>query len=166
MPDGDITIKIEGVGDVINALEAMKARLDVATRAATVKSGQTLQSKAVGNFEGTHAPGMPHQGGSKPNTVTGNLQRSIIAWPVVRQGIARYSVQINPTAIYSRIIELGGTITPKEKRYLSWISDTGKRVYRKQVTLRGWPYLAPATRDTAAVMNNIFESYWSGALHG
>src|ERR1022692_1044617 len=163
MPDGDITVEITGVSDVVRALESMKLRIDAATRQATVKSGQTLQSKAVSNFRGTHAPGEWHVGGDSPNTVTGNLQRSITAWPVVHQGIGRYSIQVNPTAIYSRVIELGATITPKDKEFLSWIGVRADgsvgRIYKREVTVPPYPYFRPATKSTTLVMRTIYSSY-------
>ena len=163
-----ITVKFEGVADTIAAIESLKARIEIATREATVAAGNTLQRKAVANFEGSHAPGEWHVGGSRPNTVSGDLQRSITVWPVVHEGLARYSIQINPTMIYSRLIELGGTVTPKTARYLSWIgrrSDASwGRIYKKRVTIAPHPYLEPATRDTATVMPQLFATYWGGAI--
>ena len=144
-----ITVNIEGVSDAIAALEHMKTKVIVATRQATERSGSVLQATAVGEFNN----------GTAPNTRTGFLQRSIIAWPVVQQGPATYMVQVNPTAIYSRIQELGGTITPKERQYLSWVTD-GRRYFKKSVTLRPRPYLRPATESMVTKMPPIFYEAW------
>ena len=165
-----ITIKSEGAAESIAAIESLKARIEIATRQATVTAGNTLQKKAVENFVGTHAPGEWHVGGpgSKPNTVSGNLQRSITVWPVVHEGLAQYRIQVNPTAIYARLIELGGTVTPKSAQYLSWIgrrSDASwGRIYKRRVTIAPHPYFEPAVRDTIAVMPRIFMTYWGGAI--
>ena len=169
MADG-IEIKIEGVSAVVTAIEALKSRLDIATRVATTKSGQTLQSKAVSNFRGTHTRVEHHLGGDSPNTVTGNLQRSIITRPTIHIGPGRYQSVVTPTAIYSRVIELGATITPTEKEYLSWIGIRADgslgRIYKKSVVVPPYPYFIPAYRSTALVMRNIYSTYWGAAFNG
>ena len=75
----DITVRISGVNDVIAALEAVKKRVDLATRIATQESGRKLQSDARGNFAGSHPGGFHHVGGNRPEIrVTGHLQASIL----------------------------------------------------------------------------------------
>ena len=56
-------------------------------------------------------------------------------------------VDVGPTAIHGRIRELGGIIKPVFAKMLSWINDAGERVFAKQVTVVGKPYLAPAITD-------------------
>src|ERR1017187_275061 len=152
-----IHVEIEGVSEAISALEKLKAKVTLATREATAKSGSVLQATAVAEFN--------H--GDAPHTRTGNLQRSIRTWPVVQEGPARYRVQVNPTAIYSRIQELGGTITPKEKDFLSWIGvradGTVGRIYKRSVTLRPRPYLRPATESMGPKMEIVYGTAWRSA---
>lgn len=150
---GEIKITINGLSDLTSALDAVKARLDIATRQATIEAAQRLQSNAVSNFNVAPAP----------TTRTGNLQRSIKSSPVMQQGIGKYTIKVGPTAIYARIIELGGTITPKEAKMLSWISG-GKRVFAHSVTIRPHPYFEPAYVRTVGQLRPIFESAWRKAL--
>ena len=152
-----ITVKIEGVSEAIATLDKIKAKVSLATREATERSGSVLQAQAVSEFN--------H--GTAPHTRTGNLQRSIRTWPVVQEGAARYRVQVNPTAIYSRIQELGGTITPKEKEFLSWIGvradGTVGRIFKRSVTLRPRPYLRPALESMGPKMDIVYGTAWRSA---
>lgn len=163
----EITVRFEGIQECIDAIEKIKFDLIDATERATEEVGKVLQRTARANFVGQHPPGFPHVGGDKPNVATGQLQGSITTLPVVAEGLARFSVTVGPTTIYARVIELGGTITPQEATYLSWFSPwLGRRVYRKEVTLTGWPYFRPAYETTVAGMNHVYEQYWKEAFHG
>lgn len=162
------------------AIDALIARMDAATAVATSAAGNQLVSAAVGNFEGAHAVGFPHVGGTKPNTVTGNLQRSIKAQPVRSAGAYRYSVTVGPHAIYSRIIELGGRITPKKGPFLVWTlgprpsSKEGWRAAQKaglvrrarSVTISPHPYFSPAVVSVARKLPQLFIKYWDKAING
>lgn len=164
-----IRVQFDGRAEAIDAIERIKLLLLAVTPDATKAAGDFLQKTARSNFVGSHPPGFPHMafGGDRPNTATGNLQQSITVLPVVAEGPARYSVTVGPTIVYARIIELGGTITPKESEYLSWFSPwLGRRIYRKSVHLDGWPYFRPAYETTVGAMNSIFEEYWGAALNG
>ena len=148
---------VEGVPDAILALNKLKAKVNLATREATTRAGGVLRTTAVAEFN--------H--GDAPHTRTGRLQDSITAWGVVQVGPARYMVQVNPTVIYSRIQELGGTITPKEHEFLSWIGvradGTVGRIYKRSVTLRPRPYLRPATESMYTKQPPIFSDAWRSA---
>lgn len=50
---------------------------------------------------------------------------------------------------YGRIQELGGTIRPKNGRYLSWIGKDGQRIFAKSVTIKGKHYLEKAGDSVA-----------------
>ena len=158
---------IEGVSEAITALERIKSKVDEATLKATVTSGQILQRAAVDNFHGSHAPGEWHIGGSAPNTVSGNLQRSIKSWPPVSMGPAHYSVQVNPTAIYSRVIELGAHISAKHAEFLSWVGrradGTWGLIQKRSVTIGPHPYLRPAVESMPPKMEQIFGDAWGDA---
>ena len=54
------------------------------------------------------------------------------------------TANIGPTVIYGRIHELGGIIKPITAKMLSWISETGERVFAKVVHMPARPYLRPA----------------------
>ncbi len=162
---GDVTIKIDGVSALIAALEAKKTAIDRATYAATGESGRLLQSDARRNFQGSHAPGFHHIGGDKPNTVTGDLQASIrFLTPTVKEGPGVYSNRSGPSAVYGRIIELGGHITPIAAKYLSWFdAQMGVQRFRKSVDIPPRPYFTPSRMALPPKMEAIFYRQWSGA---
>lgn len=163
--DIDIKVNKRSVTDLITALEEIKVKVDLATRRATEKSAQYLQARAVANFHGAHPVGWHHEGGNSPNTVTGFLQRSIIYSPITGSG-GRYTTHEGPTAIYSRVIELGATITHQEAAYLSWFdAQMGVRRFVKEVTIPPRPYFTPAVTSLAARMPGIFATELEAALN-
>lgn len=161
----DITITIDGVSDVVAALEIIKAKVDRATYVATDTSGRLLQSDARHNFQGAHAPGFHHIGGDKPNTVSGHLQGSIrFLTPTIKIGPGEYSNRSGPTAIYSRVIELGARIDAKTAKYLHWFdAQMGVDRFKKSVVIPPYPYFIPARMSLAPKMQSIFYSNWSDA---
>ena len=162
---GDMTVRIEGVGALIAALEAKKAAIDRATYEATDTSGRLLQSDARRNFSGAHAPGFWHTGGNQPNTVTGDLQASIrFLTPTIKEGPGKYSNRSGPTAIYGRVIELGAHIDAKTAKYLHWFDvQMGVDRYKKSVDIPPRPYFTPSRMALPPKMQSIFYSAWSGA---
>lgn len=168
MTVGNITVKFEGLSPLIAAIEAIKPRLDAATREATKETGNTLERDARANFEGTHAPGFWHVGGDKPNTVSGNLQQSIIfLQPVTPQGPGRFATRIGPTSIYSRVIELGAHIDAKTTEYLHWFdAQYGVDRYKKSVDIPPRPFFTPARMTLGPKMEAIFYTAWKEAWHG
>lgn len=168
---GTIRATLEDVPTVISALEDLKSRLIDATRDATSAAGSELQHKARANFIGIHARGEWHMGGgagSRPNVVSGALQASIVKWPIVAETPYRFMVQINPTLVYSRALELGAHITP-HGNWLSWVGrredGTWGRILRRSVTVMPHPYLRPATEDMIGATNPIFYNYILVAWH-
>ena len=55
--------------------------------------------------------------------------------------------EIGPTVIYGRIQELGGIITAIRAKMLSWVSDTGERIFAHLVQIPARPYLRPAVDE-------------------
>lgn len=162
---GTIRVNTIGVSATVEALEAYKARVSIATREATKASADALQRSARANFHGYHSPGFHHVGGSAPNIVTGNLQKSIVSSPVVQTGVGRFATRVGPTAIYSRVIELGGYITPKEKRYLSWFdAQVGVQRFEKGVSIPPHPFFVPAAEAMPPKMYEIFLEAWTEAV--
>ena len=53
-------------------------------------------------------------------------------------------VDVGPTVIYGRIHEFGGIIKPIRAKMLSWIADTGERIFANLVQIPARPYLRPA----------------------
>ena len=49
--------------------------------------------------------------------------------------------------VYARIHELGGIIKPVTAKMLSWVSDTGERIFANAVHIPARPYLRPAVDE-------------------
>lgn len=160
----EIKVTFSGLPDLLTAIESMKTRIDAATGRATSQGGQSIVNEAKANFIGSHPVGFPHVGGPTPNVVTGNLKRSIRTQTLQPLGQGKYRITAGPTAIYGRIIELGGTITPKDAHMLSWIGASGRRVFAKKVVIPPYPYFRPGYLTALSKMNEIFTSAWRKAL--
>jgi phage gpG-like protein len=76
---------------------------------------------------------------------SGNLMNSIQV-RVSKATETQAEAEIGPTAIYARIQELGGIITPVKAKMLSWIDD-GVRIFVKLVRIPARPYLRPAVDE-------------------
>jgi hypothetical protein len=95
-----------------------------------MRVGLAVERQAKLNFQGTRSyekrvskKGNPwlkitpprHVGGSGPNTVTGNLKRSIKT--TYRVGLGVYTAEVGPTMIYARQVEKGGGKWPPGVKY-------------------------------------------------
>lgn len=124
-----------------HALSSLVDKIDKETFAATTELASILEREAKSNFEGSHRKGQPHQGGSRPNVVTGHLRRSIQRESVQRLGAGYYMTRVYPTAIYGRAIELG---------------RAGHN--------SAYPYFGPALKTTRERAHAVLIKHWGGAL--
>jgi hypothetical protein len=115
-----------------------------------LQSGHLIEGNAKKNFEGNHAKGDPHVGGSKPNTVSGTLRRSIvtIGFPT---GPGSWEVRVAPTTVYGRRIELGFSG-----------SDSLGRNYSQPP----FSYFTPGYESAIPIIPRIFEDAWGKAMGG
>lgn len=131
--------------DGLAAFEASIARIadeaDAAARQIVTQSAALMEAKAKSNFSGSHKRGQPHEGGDKPNIVTGTLRRSIRSEPVTRHGFADYGTSVSPRTVYARRVELG---------------------YRGS---KGYPYFGPAARDVKPAIDALAARTWQQFLH-
>ena len=74
--------------------------------------------------------------------------------------VAGYSIvgDIGSNAPYARIHDVGGVITPKTKRLLSWIGESG-RVFAKSVTIPARPYFTPAMKKLEIKLDDDIKKY-------
>jgi hypothetical protein len=128
--------------DFNNAIAYMAKLTDEASRYVVQAGSLMLISQGQKNFQGSHAPGEPHVGGSFPNVVTGNLRRSISADSVLRLGLADYSVNVAPRMDYGRRVEYG---------------------YNGS---RGYPYFTPAVRTILPEFENLLYKTFAQVLGG
>lgn len=89
------------------------------------------------------------------NVRTGNLRRSIVASSKKLEG------SLESSAEYAAIHEFGGTIKPKNSKYLKFVIG-GQWKSVKQVIMPARPFLMPAFEDNMddisnIIINKIFE---------
>lgn len=114
-------IIIKNLSEVLAAIDGSKDKIEQGAQIGIMRAGLAVERQAKLNFQGTRSytkkvsrNGNPyivtspnkHVGGSFPNTVTGNLKRSIKT--TYRVGFGSYIAEIGPTMIYARQVEKGG----------------------------------------------------------
>ena len=144
-----IEIHVDGIGEVQAALTAAVARLDAATRVATVAAASLAEAatkdqlRKSSHQRGTPTPADP---GQPPALVSGNLMRSIaVKGPSGGGGL--YTAAIGPTAVYGRIQELGGA--------------TGRN---HATNLPPRPYVEPARKQVEPAIEATYIAAWRAVL--
>ncbi|WP_427130304.1 HK97 gp10 family phage protein [Pseudarthrobacter sp. S9] len=127
----------KGLGDLEKAFVRAGVQADAAARENVRVAAMTLVRDAQNNFEGSHKKGQPHVGGSKPNIVTGNLRRSIMADSLRHTAMGGYTTSVGPTLKYGRRVELG-------------LAPTG-----------AYPYFGPAAAHLRTEMAAIATANWA-----
>jgi hypothetical protein len=124
-------IVIKNLADVLAAIDGAAEKIEQGAQLGIMRVGLAVERQAKLNFQGTRSyqkrvskkTGNPwlkitppkHVGGSGPNTVTGNLKRSIRT--AYRHGFDTYTTEVGPTMIYARQVEKGGGKWPAGLKY-------------------------------------------------
>ena len=124
-------IVIKNLKDVLAAIDGAAEKIEQGAQLGVMRVGLQIERQAKLNFQGTRSyqkrvskkTGNPwlkitppkHVGGSGPNTVTGNLKRSIKT--TYRVGLGVYTAEVGPTMIYARQVEKGGGKWPAGLKY-------------------------------------------------
>lgn len=132
-----------GIPEFMGALEKVTRDADAASKMIVHTGSMKLVREAKANFDGSHKKGQPHQGGDKPNVVTGTLRRSIRATPVEKTGLFEYSSSVGPTVVYGRAVELG--YAPRN--------------------MRPFPYFNPAAEKVLPEIRDLAVNVWAGFLN-
>lgn len=114
-------IIVKNLREVLAAVDAVGEKVEQGAQIGIMRAGLAVERQAKINFQGTRSyekrvskngraylviTPPKHVGGSGPNTVTGNLKRSIKT--TYRVGFDSYIAEVGPTMIYSRQVEKGG----------------------------------------------------------
>ena len=119
MAGGAIVIK--NLKDIIDQIDGAEEKIDQGAQIGIMRAGLAIERQAKMNFQGTRSyerrvskrtgnaylkiTPPKHQGGSNPNTVTGNLKRSIHT--TFRKGFGTYVSEVGASMIYARTLEQG-----------------------------------------------------------
>jgi hypothetical protein len=109
-------IYIPNLAQVLAGIEATEEQIDFAAKFAISMAGYEVERLAKKNANGpTHKRGTPRQPTVGPNTITGNLKRSI--YSQTRIGFGTYISEVGASMEYSRQVELGGGNWPSGVKY-------------------------------------------------
>lgn len=119
MAGGAIVIK--NLKDIIDQIDGAEDKINQGAQIGIMRAGLAIERQAKMNFKGTRSyerrvskktgnaylkiTPPKHQGGSEPNTVTGNLKRSIHT--TYRKGFGTYTAEVGASMIYARTLEQG-----------------------------------------------------------
>lgn len=137
-----------GLSDVTAALAAIQARAEAAAVTIVQRGSAIVEAEAKKQFTQAHTRDTrtPSRPGEPPAVITGTLRRSIAADPVRLDGtVAKGAVY--PTAVYSRIQELGGI--------------TGRGHHTR---LPARPYMQPARKHAEDQLEVVAVTEWGLAL--
>ena len=114
-------IIIKNLSEVLAAVSGTATKIEQGAQIGIMRAGLAVERQAKLNFQGTRSyqkkvskkgnayivtTPKNHVGGAGPNTVTGNLKRSIKT--TYRVGFGSYIAEIGPTMVYARQVEKGG----------------------------------------------------------
>lgn len=110
-------IVIRNLPAVLAGLNATEKQMDFAAKYAISMAGYEVEREAKKNANGpAHKKGTPRISGFPgPNTITGNLKRSIFS--TVRIGFGTYIAEVGASMEYARQVELGGGNWPSGVKY-------------------------------------------------
>jgi len=134
---------VHGVGALKIALDklavsALAASVTIVKRSEAVVEGNIKKTFTEAHKSGSPTPSRP---GTPPAVITGTLRRSITSSPVTTNGLAAMG-RVYPTAVYSRIQELGGGALPAR------------------------PYMAPGYEASRPEISAIASAEWAKATRG
>jgi hypothetical protein len=110
-------IYIPNLAQVLAGLNATEQQLEFAAKYAISIAGYEVERQAKRNANGpAHKKGTPRiPGGVGPNTITGNLKRSI--YSSTRIGFGSYISEVGASMEYARQVEMGGGNWPSGVKY-------------------------------------------------
>lgn len=150
-------------GGFDKALDGALAKLGDKRREMMLGIGEVLISGTQKRFQDEKAPdGTPwikSQGPGKTMSKTKRLERSIDSAATEDQ------VMVGSNLVYARIRQKGGTIRPKNKKFLRFPGPDGQPVFVKEVTQPARPYLGVSDDDLEEVRAFIAE-YLADAFKG
>lgn len=144
-----VGVSVGGLDDFEAGLDVLKTRALAATRSATRDGLRTLKRRGIGRLSRYfHLPGTPTPSpvGEPPARISGHLAGSLTPSGPRPTGTG-FTGELGPTAVYSRIQELGG--------------QAGRG---HSVTIPPRPYLAPTVRDSRQDLRRTYLEAWRRAL--
>jgi hypothetical protein len=159
----EYSASVEGIPQWRKALQETLAALDGATRRATADGALLVEReiklilRLTSHKAGTPTPSAP---GSPPSYVTGFLARSSETRSARPDGAWRWHSEAGPTAVYSRIQELGGYVHIPAR---SW-QDFGPQRFEEYAHIPARPYVKPVYERVKGPIRNNYQRGWAEVL--
>lgn len=133
-------------------------------------AGSTLVGKIKRRFKtGTDQP--PEPAGGTPRNMRGDLARSIGRGEATEDGVDVGIVEDGGTLKYATIQEFGGTIVPKTKKMLAWVTNGKRRndpqaewARAKKVVIPPRPFMRPGAEENAELVGKVFANRVESSL--
>ena len=138
---------IFGLKELQAAFVQVGKEVDQAAHATVQEATRLFIATSKSNFEGSHSRGQPHEGGDKPNIVSGHLRQSIRAAPIEHIGMGEYGTTAGPSMIYARRVELG----------FKGPDELGRMFPNS----RGYPFIKPAEEILQERLPGIAAGNWT-----
>jgi hypothetical protein len=124
------------VPEVIAAIKAMQARMDIAVGAAAAELGEQLAGTAQRQIKGDrkNVP-YPAVSGQPPMNVSGDLRRNIKG-SSHRLGFDQYIAEAGSYAVYGRAVELGGAPTWTNGQHFPYMQPALEQFKRSSIIRR------------------------------
>lgn len=158
----EISINVRGVPEWELAIDAVMVRVDRETDRG-MREGLRIVERSVKRIlrTYTHPEGTPTTSppGQPPALVTGTLMRSVkTRGPYPGKRRYTYRGTVGPTAVYSRIQELGGRVRSRNRGRI------GPQAERSYTRLPARPYMRPATDRVRRDVRRVFQRRWGAAI--
>ena len=140
---------VSGVSGLDDQLDKLIVAVDEATRVGITASAHVIEGNAKASFGPAHAKGTPKTVFDKPQSITGDLRRSIEVTEVFKTRMTQWTARIAPQMAYGRRIELGFAG-----------EDSMKRVYDQPA----YPYMEPGVRKSTSTIETLLTNAWQRAL--
>lgn len=103
--------------------------------------GTTFKSITEGTFNSVGASYRPSPWPAKYGGDPSNLQsRNPVLSKSFQLTVTPSQATVSNPMIYAGVHQFGATITPKNAKFLSWVTGDGKRVFVKKVTIPARPF--------------------------
>jgi len=163
---------LEGIEKLDASMETITRLVESATRVAVTQSAHLIEAEAKSGFGPIHVKGTPKTVFDKPQSVSGNLRRSIETKPTTQFGSV-FTGRVEAGMIYARRIELGFTgsisahdVREHERRTPSGGMTTVQAYVQPDydVTQRKYPFMRPGVRRALPQMQRVFDGAWARAV--
>ena len=145
----------EGLKEFDNAMIDWANRSNAQARNAVGEAAHLVEGFAKASFGPAHAKGTPKTVFDRPQSITGDLRRSIQVMSIRSIGFGSWESRVAPQTPYGRRIELG---------FMDMTDSLGRRFHQPAYPYMGVEGIRGGIPKALPVMPTVFFNAWSSAL--